>query len=52
MTKGGMASKLKAAKSVSDSGCTAVIANGLTKDTITDIMKGADVGTIIPVSGL
>lgn len=52
MTKGGMTSKLKAAKAVSDSGCVAVIANGRSNNTITDIMKGKDVGTIVPASGL
>lgn len=52
MSKGGMASKLKAAKSVSVAGCTAVIADGRKNDTIVDIMKGKDVGTIILASGL
>ncbi len=52
LSKGGMASKLKAAKSVSESGCVAIIANGRKNDTVTDIMKGKDVGTIVPASGL
>ena len=52
MSKGGMASKLKAAKVVSDSGCVVVIANGRTNNTITDIMSGKDIGTIVPASGI
>ncbi len=52
LSKGGMASKLKSAKSVSAAGCTAVIANGRKNNTITDIMKGKDVGTIVLASGL
>ena len=52
LSKGGMASKLKAAKNVAATGCTAVIANGCKNDTIIDIMKGEDVGTIILASGL
>lgn len=52
MSKGGMASKLKSAKSVCATGCTAVIANGRRNDIITDIMEGKDVGTIVLASGL
>lgn len=52
LSKGGMGSKLKAAKSVSMAGCTSVIANGRKNNTITDIMKGKDVGTIILAEGL
>lgn len=52
LSKGGMASKLKAAKNVSATGCSAVIANGRKNDTITDVMNGEDVGTMILASGL
>jgi glutamate 5-kinase len=52
ISKGGMSSKLKSAKSVSSTGCTAIIANGRKNDTITDIMKGKDVGTIVLAQGL
>lgn len=51
LSKGGMDSKLKAAKSVTSAGCTAVIANGRKNNTITDIVNGMDIGTIILASG-
>ena len=50
LSKGGMASKLKAAQAVSGLGCTVVIANGRTNNIIPDIMRGKDVGTIVLAS--
>lgn len=52
LSKGGMASKLKAAQSVSKAGCTAVIANGREPNILGRIVKGDDVGTLILASGV
>lgn len=52
LSKGGMASKLKAAKSVSEAGCAAVIANGLRPGALGRIMRGEDVGTLVLPAGL
>ncbi len=52
LSKGGMATKLKAAKSVADAGCCSIIANGRQANVLTRIMNGEDVGTIILASGL
>ena len=51
ISKGGMATKLKAAHSVSRSGCSTVIANGRENGVLAGIMKGQDVGTIILAMG-
>ncbi len=50
LSKGGMATKLRAAQSVAESGCAAVIANGLQPGVLRHIMKGADVGTLVLAS--
>lgn len=47
LSKGGMASKLRAAESVAESGCSALIANGRQFGVLTSIMNGNDVGTLI-----
>ena len=47
LSKGGMASKLKAAHSISKAGCSSVIANGRESGVLTRIMKGEDAGTLI-----
>ncbi len=47
ISKGGMATKLKAAQTVSKTGCSVVIANGRSPNVLTNIMKGQDVGTMI-----
>jgi len=52
LSKGGMASKLRAAESVSKSGCSALIANGRQKNVLTRIMSGSDVGTLILASAM
>jgi glutamate 5-kinase len=52
LSKGGMASKLKAAKSVADAGCVSIIANGRQAHVLTRVMNGEDVGTIILAAGL
>ena len=52
LSKGGMTTKLKAAKAVADAGCSSVIANGRQAAVLTRIMNGEDVGTIILASGL
>ncbi len=51
LSKGGMASKLKAAQSISKSGCSTVIADGRERGTLDRIMKGNDVGTLILAMG-
>ncbi len=52
LSKGGMATKLKAAQSVAKSGCAAVIANGLQPTILRQIMRGEDVGTMVLASSL
>lgn len=47
LSKGGMATKLKAAESVSKAGGHVVIANGRKDGILTDILAGCDVGTIV-----
>jgi len=47
LSKGGMASKLKAAQAVAQAGCAAVIANGLIPGTLQRLMRGEDVGTLV-----
>ncbi len=46
-TVGGMASKLEAAQTVADMGSLAIIANGRKSGTLTRLMQGKDVGTLI-----
>ena len=50
LSKGGMATKLKAARAVAKTGCSAIIANGRTNGILTGIMKGEDTGTLILAS--
>jgi glutamate 5-kinase len=52
LSKGGMASKLMAAQTVSKAGCAAVIANGRKRGVLGRIMDGADEGTFILPSGI
>jgi glutamate 5-kinase len=52
LSKGGMASKLRAAQSVAQTGCSVVIANGRQADVVSRIMKGEDVGTMVLSSPL
>jgi glutamate 5-kinase len=52
LSKGGMTTKLKAAQSVSKSGCAAIIANGLQPAVLQRIMRGDDVGTLVLASSL
>jgi len=47
LSKGGMASKLKSAQSVTKTGCSVIIANGRTAGVLPRIMRGEDVGTIV-----
>ena len=47
LSKGGMESKLNAAKRALTSGCHAVIANGRTHNVINDIVSGKDKGTLL-----
>lgn len=51
ISKGGMATKLKAAHAVSRAGCSTVIGNGRKGGIIGQIMNGDDVGTIILAMG-
>ena len=44
--------QLKAAREVSKSGCSVVIANGREPDVLPRIMRGDDVGTLILASAL
>jgi glutamate 5-kinase len=52
LSKGGMASKLRAAQSVARAGCFCVIANGRAPAVLSRIMHGDDVGTLILAAGL
>lgn len=50
LSKGGMASKLRAAQSVTAAGCSVVIADGRRRNTIRRILEGQDVGTLVVAS--
>ncbi len=50
LSKGGMASKLKAAATATKTGCSVVIANGRKNGVLRNIMNGEDVGTMILAS--
>ena len=52
LSKGGMASKLRAAESVSKAGSAALIANGRENGVLAKIMSGNDVGTLILASAI
>jgi glutamate 5-kinase len=47
LSKGGMDSKLRSAQIATKAGCSVVIGNGRKKNTLTDILAGRDVGTLI-----
>lgn len=47
LSKGGMDSKLRSAQLAIKAGCTVVIANGRKKSSLSDIVAGKDVGTLI-----
>ena len=47
LSKGGMASKLRAAQEVTRTGCTVVIANGRNTGILTRILNAEDTGTIV-----
>lgn len=50
LSKGGMSSKLKAAKAVAGMGCNVVIANGRETGILGRILRGEDAGTLIVAS--
>lgn len=52
LSKGGMATKLKAASVAAKSGCSAVIANGRQTGALTNVMAGEDTGTLIVASAV
>jgi len=52
LSKGGMATKLKAAASVAKTGCSVVIANGRQTGALTSILAGEDTGTLILASAV
>ncbi|MCK5849794.1 MAG: glutamate 5-kinase, partial [Kiritimatiellae bacterium] len=52
MSKGGMQTKLKAAQSASNAGCSAVIASGHQSKILSSIMNGDDVGTLVLASAI
>lgn len=52
LSKGGMASKLRAAQAASRTGCSVVIANGRQNQVLCDVLAGKDVGTLILPSGV
>jgi len=52
LSKGGMATKLKAAQTVSKAGCAAVIASGRKSGVLDRIMKGDDIGTLVVASAM
>ncbi|MDD5707913.1 MAG: hypothetical protein PHR35_18500, partial [Kiritimatiellae bacterium] len=47
LSKGGMDSKLRSAQIATRAGCAVVIGNGRQKGTLTGILEGKDVGTLI-----
>ncbi|MCA9248329.1 MAG: glutamate 5-kinase [Planctomycetales bacterium] len=51
LSKGGMASKLAAAKIATDSGENVIIANGHQRGILTEVLAGADVGTLFLATG-
>lgn len=52
LSRGGMLSKLKAARSVAASGCSVVIAEGRKPDVLPRILAGHDEGTLVLAGGL
>jgi glutamate 5-kinase len=52
LSTGGMATKLKAAATVSAAGCCAVIANGRKDGVLGSIMAGEDTGTLVVASAI
>lgn len=52
LSKGGMATKLKAAQAVTRAGCSAVIANGRETGILTSILDGKDRGTMVVAAGV
>jgi glutamate 5-kinase len=52
LSKGGMASKLRAAQSAARAGCSVVIANGRRSGVLTSIVRGEDTGTLVVASAL
>ncbi len=50
LSKGGMGSKLRAAKLAAQAGCHVVIADGRKSGNITRVVQGADVGTFVVAS--
>jgi glutamate 5-kinase len=51
LSRGGMASKLQAARKAAEAGCSVVIADGRSAGVLTRILRGEDVGTLILASG-
>ena len=47
LSKGGMDSKLRSAQIAVKAGCAVVIANGRKAGSLTDVVAGKDVGTLI-----
>jgi len=52
LSKGGMASKLRAAESAAKAGCSVLIANGRQNSLLIKAMKGQDVGTLVVASAI
>lgn len=52
ISTGGMASKLRAARTVSEAGCNVVIANGGQSGVLRRVLRGDDVGTLVMASPL
>lgn len=52
LSRGGMATKLKAARAVAGTGCSVVIANGRQANVLTKVMSGEDVGTLVLATGV
>ncbi len=52
LSKGGMASKLKAAQSAARAGCAVVLADGRKPEVLARILAGQDVGTLVLPSAL
>lgn len=45
--RGGMISKLEAARFAANSGCHTVVANGLSRDVLLDVLEGKSIGTLL-----
>jgi glutamate 5-kinase len=50
--RGGMRSKLAAARHAAERGCTAIVASGLVPDVLGRLLAGEPIGTLVPTRGM